>query len=174
MLARSDQNRVGRGMNMDHTLLSLLIGCTALITSAASLRLGLRNREENKKLTLLNKKTQVLEKVYERRAKLGHLALVVAQQLKCYADNPELKTTPPLRFEDASKNIEVIQMAIEDSKKFAENVRQLKPTDIEPWEDMLATSAGFLVHVKEDIEKEKIFLSELREMALKCRPTGTM
>jgi hypothetical protein len=32
---------VGRGMKMEHTLLPLLIGCTALITSAASLRLGL-------------------------------------------------------------------------------------------------------------------------------------
>lgn len=157
---------------MDHSLLSLLIGCTALITSAASLRLGFRNREENKNLTLLNKKTQVLEKVYERRAKLGHLAIVVAQQLKCYADNTELKTMRPLRFEDASKNIEVIQKAIEDCQKFAENVRQLKPTDIEPWEDMLATSSGFLLHVKEDIEKEKIFLNELREMAQKSKKTN--
>ena len=151
---------------MGNSLVSLLIGCTALIISAASLTLGLRNREENKKLTLLNKKTQVLEKVYERRAKLGHLALVVAQQLKCYADNPELITTPPLRFEDVSNNIEVIQKAIENCKIFAENLRQLKPTDIEPWEDMIATSAGLLLQVKEDLEKEKIFLNDLREMAL--------
>ncbi len=149
--------------------LSLLIGWTALITSATSLRLGIRNREENRRQALLSKKTQVLEKVYERRAKLGHLALVIAQQLNCYADNPELKTTPPLRFEDASKNIQVIQKSIDDCEKFTENVRKLKPTDVESWEDMLAASTGFLLHVKEDIEKEKIFLNELREMSLNMK-----
>lgn len=154
---------------MDQSVLSLLIGCTALIISAASLRLGLRNREENKRAILLSKKTQVLEKIYERRVKLGHLALVVAQQLKCYADTPSLITATSSRFEDVGSNIKFIQTSIENCESFTEHVRQLKPTDIEPWEEMLATSTGFLLHVKEDLEKEKVFLNELHDMAKNTR-----
>jgi hypothetical protein len=142
---------------------STTISTIALVISACSLLLGWINRSEMRRTVLLNRKTEVLEKIYTRRAKIGHLILIYAEMLLLFSEKKSLREKYLSEHIRVRNNLAVLQGESQSALELADQLRSLNPSNIEAWEDMLATAKGFLSDVTEELEKEKKALEWLKD-----------
>lgn len=144
---------------------STVVATIALIMSSCSILLGWINRKDNRRALLLSKKTEVLDKIYARRAQVGHLLLLYAEMLLLFSRHGRLREQHFSEHIRVRNNLKVLQEELESSQELAERLRETAPTDIEAWEDMLITAKGFLSGVTEELEKEGKALERLKGFA---------
>ncbi len=143
-------------------VISISLGAVALLISLGSVILGLWNRAEQRRFLLLSKKTEVLTKLVEARAKLNHLTMIYAQNLQFIQHMGSPESLGP----EAARIRNNLDLIIEKSSIAESNYNLLiniKTSNIEELEKWITVANSFIVHATEELEKEQKVFHDLRQ-----------
>ena len=134
----------------------------ALLLSLLSLFVSLRNRTDQREALLLGKRTEIVTLIAQRQAKLGHLEFVLLQKSKLLGGQHG-KAGDPEEVQRIRANLEEIRKQVKGCDFLLVKLRAAELANSHYFEKQLATASEFLVHVNEELEKERSALEELRK-----------
>lgn len=146
------------------SILSLIVSLAAFAVAHRSLKSSETAAKENKRIMAFEKRSQILEAIDKKNAKIGNLLAIYAEKLLICERHPELVPSDSGEVERIKNNIQLLQKLsaqYEYQRGFAEKIDD--DGDIALNERTLADVKRLLIHLEEDIVKEERVLIGLKQ-----------